>query len=51
MDPTYHEGYDAFCEGTKLKKCPYKEGTKKHQEWVRGWKEAEKISNTPITPR
>lgn len=51
MNPAYHEGYDAFCEGKKLKKCPYKEGTEKHKEWVKGWQEAERISNTPVNYR
>lgn len=45
MNDPFEEGTDAFCRGTPRNACPYPDGTQEHDDWVRGWDDAQRISH------
>lgn len=36
----YHQGYDAFMNGSSLRSNPYDEALPEHDEWEKGWLES-----------
>src|SRR5262245_11182158 len=41
--PAFGEGLDAYCRGVPRAACPYAPGAPQHDDWLRGWDEAEAI--------
>ena len=37
------EGIDAYCMDVGRSACPHKPGSQRHNDWLRGWDEAEAI--------
>jgi ribosome modulation factor len=42
-NPTFDEGLDAYCVGASRNACPYLPETPEHDDWLRGWDEAEAL--------
>jgi len=45
----FNEGMDAYFAGLAPHLCPYEEGTQDCADWVRGWKEADRLDREDAT--